>query len=201
MSQTCQTVCDPMNYTVHGILQTRILEWVAFPFSRRSSKPRDQTQVSPIACRFYLSHQGSPIIKYAWCLLFGRKAMTNLNIILENRHYFASKSPSSQSFGFSSSHVCMWELDCEETWVPNNWCFRTVVLEKILESPLDCKEIQPVNPKRKSVLNIHWKDWCWNWNSNILATDEKNWFIWKDPDAGKDWGQEEKGTTEVEMVG
>ena len=85
MSQTCQTVCDPMNYTVHGILQTRILEWVAFPFSRRSSKPRDQTQVSPIACRFYLSHQGSPIIKYAWCLLFGRKAMTNLDSIIKSR--------------------------------------------------------------------------------------------------------------------
>ena len=73
-------------------------------------------------------------------LHLGRKAMTNLNIILENRHYFASKSPSSQSFGFSSSHVCMWELDYKESWAPRNW-FWIVVLENTLESPLDCKEI------------------------------------------------------------
>ena len=63
----------------------------------------------------------------------------------------------------------MWELDYKETWVPKNWCFWTVVLEKTLESPLDCKEIQPVNPK-ESVLNIHWKDWCWSWSSSTLAT-------------------------------
>ena len=63
------------------------------------------------------------------------------------RHYFASKGPSSQGYGFPSSHVWMWELDCEESWVPKNWCFRTVVLEKTLESPLDCKEIQPVHSK------------------------------------------------------
>ena len=64
----------------------------------------------------------------------------------------------------------MWELDCKESWVLKNWCFWTVVLEKTLESPLDCKEIQPVHPKGRSVLNIHWKDWCCSWNSNILAT-------------------------------
>ena len=65
-----------------------------------------------------------------------------------------------------------WELDCEEGWAPENWCFWTVVLEKTLESPLDCKEIQSVHPKGKSVLNIHWKDWCWSWISSTLAT----WF-------------------------
>ena len=81
-------------------------------------------------------------------------------------------------------------------WVPKNWCFWTVVLEKTLESPLDCKEIKPVNP-RKSILNIHWKEWCWSWDSSTLAT----WLTGKDPDAGKDWRQEEKGTTEDEMVG
>ena len=64
----------------------------------------------------------------------------------------------------------MWELDHKESWAPKNWCFWTMVLEKTLESPLDCKEIQPVHPKRKSVLNIHWKDWCLGWNSNTLAT-------------------------------
>ena len=82
------------------------------------------------------------------CLLLGRKTLTNLDSIFKKqRHYFANKGPSSQSYGFSSSHVWMWELDYEESWTPKNWCFWTVVLEKTLESPLDCKEIQPVHPK------------------------------------------------------
>ena len=104
-------------------------------------------------------------------LLLGRKAMTNLDHILKSkRHYFANKGPSSQSYCFSSSHVWMWELDYKESWAPKNWCFWTVVLEKTLESPLDCKEIQPVIPKGNQSLNIDWKDWCWSWNSNTLAT-------------------------------
>ena len=74
--------------------------------------------------------------------------MTNLDSILKSkRHYFANKGPSSQGYGFSSGHVWMWELDCEEGWAPKNWCFWTVVLEKTLEHPLDCKEFQPVHPK------------------------------------------------------
>ena len=80
-------------------------------------------------------------------LLLGRKVMTNLDSILKSRHYFANKGLSSQGYGFSSSHVWMWELDCEESWALKNWCFWTVVLEKTLESPWDCKEIQPVHPK------------------------------------------------------
>ena len=76
------------------------------------------------------------------------------------RHYFANKGPSSQGYGCSGSHVWMWELDCEESWAPKNWCFWTVELEKTLESPLDCKEIQPVHPKGdQSVLGVLWKDW------------------------------------------
>ena len=89
--------------------------------------------------------------------------------IKKQRHYFANKGPSSQGYGFSSSHVWMWELDYKESWAPENWCFWTVVLEKTLESPLDCKETQPVDPSR-SILSVHWKDWCWSWNSNTLAT-------------------------------
>ena len=82
------------------------------------------------------------------CLLFGRKAMINLDSILKSqRYYFANKGPSRQSYGFSSGHIWMWELDYKESWGPKNWCFWTVVLEKTLESPLDCKEIQPVYPK------------------------------------------------------
>ena len=82
------------------------------------------------------------------CLLLGRKAVTNLDSILKKqRHYFADKVPSSKSYSFSSSHVWMWELDHKESWVLKNWCFWTVVLEKTLESPWDCKEIKPFNPK------------------------------------------------------
>ena len=79
------------------------------------------------------------------CLLLGRKVMSNLDSIFKSRHYFSNKGPSSQGYGFPSGHVWMWELDCEESWVLKNWCFWTVVLEKTLESPLDCKEIQPVH--------------------------------------------------------
>ena len=78
--------------------------------------------------------------------------------IKKKRHYFADKGPFSQSYSFSNSHVWMWELDYKEGWAPKNWCFWTVMLEKTLESLLDCKEIKPVNPKGKSTLNIHWKD-------------------------------------------
>ena len=121
--------------------------------------------------------------------------------IKKRRHYLASKGLSSQSYGFSSSHVWMWELDCEESWAPKNWCFWTVVLEKTLESPLDCKKIQQVHPKWK-------QSWIFIGKTDAVAEtpilwppDVKNWLIWKDPDFGKDWRQEEKGTTEDEMVG
>ena len=92
----------------------------------------------------------------------------------KQRHYFANKCSSSQRHGFSTSHVWMWESDYKEGWVPKNWCFWTVVLEKTLESPLDCKEIQPV-------LNTHWKDWCWNWNSNTLVIWCEELTHWKRP--------------------
>ena len=82
------------------------------------------------------------------CLLLGRKVMTNLESTLKSRHYFADKGPSSQSYGFSSSHIWMWELDHKESWAPKNWCFQIVVLKKTLESPLYSKEFKPVNPKK-----------------------------------------------------
>ena len=101
------------------------------------------------------------------------------------RHYFANKVPSSQSYGFSSSHVCMWHLDHKESWGPKNWCFWTVVLEKTLKSLLDFKEFQPVHPKGN-------QSWIFIGRTDAEApilwtTDVKNWLIWKDPDAGKDW--------------
>ena len=120
--------------------------------------------------------------------------------IKKQRHYFADKGPSIQSYGFSSSQVWMWELDYKESWVLN-WCFWTVVLEKTLESPLDCKEIQPVHPKgNQSWISIGRIDV--EVETPILwPPDAKSWLMWKDPDAGKDWRWEEKGTTEDEMVG
>ena len=121
--------------------------------------------------------------------------------IKKQRHYFVSKGLSSQSYGFSSSHVWMWELDYKECWAQKNWCFWTVVLEKTLESPLDCKEIQPVHPKGD-------RSWVFIGRTDVEVEtpilwplDVKSWLIGIDSDAWKDWGQEEKGITEDEMVG
>ena len=103
------------------------------------------------------------------------------------------KDPSSQSYGFSSSHIWMWELDYKENWAPKNWCFWTVVLEKTLASPLDCKEIQPVHPKGN-------QSWLFTGRTDteaevpvLLPLDVRRWLTGKDPDAGKYWRQEEKG--------
>ena len=118
----------------------------------------------------------------------------------KQRHYFAYKFWSSESFGFSSSHVWMWELDYKESWAPKNWCCWTVMLEKTLESLLDCKEIQPVHPKGD-------KSWVFIGRTDAEAEtpvlwppDAKNWLISKDPDAGKDWRWEEKGWQRMRLL-
>ena len=117
-------------------------------------------------------------------LLLRRKAMTNLDSILKNQgHHFASKGPYSQSYGFSSSYVWVWELDHKEGLAPKNWCFWNVVLEKTLESPLDCKEIKPVNPKGN-------QSWIGGTDAEAEALifwppDLKSWLTGKDSDAGK----------------
>ena len=121
-------------------------------------------------------------------------------LIKKQRHYFANKGPSSQGYGFFTGHVWMLELDHKESWAPKNWCFWTVVLEKTLESPLDCKEIQPVHPKDQSWVFIGRTD-VETETPILWPPDAKSWLIGKDPDAGKDWGHEEKGMTEDEMVG
>ena len=120
--------------------------------------------------------------------------------IKKQRHHFASKGPSNQSYVFSSSHVWMWELDNKKGWALKNWCLWTVVLEKTLESLLDIKEIQPVHPKGN-------QSWIFIGRTDAEAEtpilwppDTKSWLIWKDPDAGKEWRWEEKGMTEDEMV-
>ena len=118
--------------------------------------------------------------------------------IKKQRHCFADKSPSSQSYGFSNSHIWMWELDHKESWAPKNWCFWNVVLEKTLESSLNSRS-------NHSVLN---QSWIFIGRTDaetkariLWPPNAKNWLIGKDPDAGKDWRWEEKGTTEDEMVG
>ena len=135
------------------------------------------------------------------CLLLGRKAMINLDSILKSRDItLPSKVHLVKAMVFSSSHVWTWELDYKESWVLRNWCFWTVVLEKTLGIPLDCKKIQPVHPKGN-------QSWIFIGSTDAEAEtlilwppDVKNWFIWKDHDAGKDRRQEEKGMTEDEMA-
>ena len=95
----------------------------------------------------------------------------------------------------------MWELGCEESWALKNWCFWTVMLEKTLKSPLDCKEIQPVHPKGDQSLLFFGRTDAEAETPVLWPPDGKSWLIGKDPDAGRDWGQEEKGMTEDEMVG
>ena len=119
--------------------------------------------------------------------------------IKKQSHHFADQDPYSQSYGFSSSHVHMWELDHKEGWVPKNWCFRIVVLKKALESSLDCKKIKPVYPKGNQA-------WIFIGRTDAEAlilgpSDVESRLIGKDSDAGKDWGQEKKRVTEDEMVG
>ena len=134
--------------------------------------------------------------------LLGRKAMANLDSILQSRDItLLTRGSISQSYGFSSSHAWIWELDHKEGWTPKNWCFWSVMLEKTLESPLDCKEIKPLSPKGNQF-------WIFIGRTDAEAEapilwppDVKSQLIWKDRDAGKDWRQEEKGTIEAEMAG
>ena len=121
--------------------------------------------------------------------------------IKKQKHSFANKGLSSQSYGFSSTHIWMWELDYKESWAPNNWCFWTVVLERTLESHLDCKEIQPVHPKGNQFWIFIGRTDAEAETSILWPPDEKNWVIGKDLASGKDWRQEEKQMTEDEMVG
>ena len=117
------------------------------------------------------------------------------------RHHFSNKGPYSQSYGLSRSYVEMWELDCEESWLPKNWCFWTVLLEKTLESPLDFKEIQPIHPKGDQSQVFFGRTDVKAETPVLWPPHAKSWLIGKDSDAWRDWEQEEKGTTEDEMAG
>ena len=133
--------------------------------------------------------------------LFGRKVVTNLDSILKSRDITLLTKVCIVKAMVFSSHLWMWELAHKEGWAPKNWCFWNAVLEKTLESPLDCKEIQPVYPKGG-------QSWVFIGRTNAKAETPilwpphaKSWLIGKDPDAARDWGQEEKGMTEDEMAG
>ena len=108
--------------------------------------------------------------------------------IQKQRHYFVNKSPSIQGYGFSSGHVWMWELDCEDGWVLKNGCFSTVVLEKTLESPLHCKEIQPVHPEGDQPWDFFGRNDAKAETPGLWPPHVKSWLIGKDSDAGRDWG-------------
>ena len=145
----------------------------------------------PVLFNLYTSWQHMK--SYLYCLHIYDQPRQHIK---KQRHYFANKGLSSQSYGFSSSHVWMWELDYKESWAPKNWCFWTVVLEKTLESPLDCKVIQPVHPKG-------YQSWVFFGRTDAEAETPilcpphaKSWLIEQAPDSRRDWGQEEKGTRE-----
>ena len=121
--------------------------------------------------------------------------------IKKQSHYFANKGSYSQSYGFSSSHAWMWELDYKESSALKNWSFWTVVLEKTLESPLECKEIKPVYPKGNQSQIFNRGTDAEAETPKFWPADAKNWLVWKDPDTEKYWRWEVKGTTEDEMVG
>ena len=125
--------------------------------------------------------------------------MGKLESILKSRD-FANKDPYSQRYGFSSGHVWMWELDYKESWVLKNWCFWTVVLEKTVESPLDCKEIKLINPKGSQLWIFIWRTDAEAEAPILWTADVMSWLIGKDPDAGKDWRQNEKQVAEDDMV-
>ena len=131
----------------------------------------------------------------------GKKIDQPRQHIKKQRHYFTNKDPSSQNYGFSSSHVWMWELDYKESWAPKNWCFWTVVLEKTLESPLDWKEIKPVNHKGNQPWIFIGRTEAEAETPILWPPDTKNRLIGKDIDAEKDWRWEEKGTIEDEVDG
>ena len=138
---------------------------------------------------FIISRLLTDAISYPWSLFRDALLRDLVSLVF-------TKGPSSRGYGFSSSHVWMWKLDYKESWVPKNWCFWNLVLEKSLQSPLDCKKIQPVHSRGN-------QSWMFVGRTDVAETpilwppDAKSWLIWKDTDAGKDWRQEEKGTTEM----
>ena len=167
--------------------------------SRQIDAEKMETVADFIFVGFKITADGDCSHEIKRHLLLGRKAMTNLDTVLESRDITLPTRSIVKAMVFRS-HVQMWEMDHNEGWVPKNWCFWTVVLKKNLESPMDSKEIKPVNPKGN-------QPWIFIGRTDAEAKapvlwppDGKSWLTGKDPDAGKDWGQEEKGAAENDKV-
>ena len=209
----CSTPGFPVHHQLTELAQTHVHEIMCINRIRRTSwvdstGGTKTTLVRPSVFLDWMEHRTEECLalqtNIPWryrLRVLGMLEVLSFHDSVWSRHCFANKGPSSQGYGFSSSHVWMWELDYKEGWVLKNWCFWTGVMEKTLESPLDCKESQPVHPKGN-------QSWIFIGRTDIEAETPilwppyaKSWFIWKDPDAGKDWRQEEKGMTEDEMVG
>ena len=148
-------------------------------------------------CWWYCSHEMKR------CLLFGRKAMTNQDSVLKSRDItLLTKVHLVKAMVFPVvTYGCEWKLDHKGSWAPKNWCFWTVVVKKTLESPLDCKEIQPVHSEGEQSWDFFGRNDAKAENPILWPPHAKSWLTGKDSDAGRDWGQEEKGTTEDEMAG
>ena len=153
------------------------------------------------SCAPKITADGDCSHKIKRCLFLGRKTMTNLDNILKSEILLYDKGLYSQSYSFSSSHVWMWELNHKEGRAPKNWCFWIVVLEKTLESPLGCKEIKAVNHNGNQSCTFIGRTDAEAEAPVLWPPNAKSQLIRKDPDAEKDWRQEDKGTTEDEMVG
>ena len=188
-AQLCLTVCNPWEVS---IFKCQYL-WIGY-FQRLLCPWNFPGKNTGVSCCFFLQR------------IFPTQGLNPCLLILYHWATWEApskywRSPSSQSYGFPSGHVWMWELGYKESWAPKNWCFWTVVLERSLENSLDCKEIQPVHPKGN-------QSWIFIGRTDAEAEtpilwppDAKNWLIGKDPDVGKDWRQEENEMTEDEMVG
>ena len=181
VAQSCPTLCDPMNRSTPGLPVYHQL-----PEFTQTHVHRVRDAIQPSLPRSSLS---PPAPNPSW------------QHIKKQRHYFADKCPSRQSYGFSSSLLWLWELDYKESSVLKNWCFWIVVLEKTLESPLDCKEIQPVHSEGDQPWDFFGRNDAEAEAPVLWPPHAKSWLIGKVSDAGKDWGQEEKGTTQDEMAG
>ena len=205
--QLCPTQCNPIDGSlpkpaVPGNLQARTLEWVAISSSNAwkwKVKVKSLSRVQLLVTPWTATYQAPPSMGFSrqeyWSGLPLPSHDQPRQHIKKQRHYFTNKCPSSQSYGFSSSHVWVWELDHEESLAPMNWCFWTVMLEKTLESPLACRETKSVNPKGN-------QPWIFIGRTDagvevpiLWPPDEKNWLTGKDPDSGNDRRQEEKGMT------
>ena len=167
--------------------------------SRQTDGETMETVIDFIFLGFKITADGDCSHEIKWLAPWKKSYGQPRQHIKKQRHNFANKGPSSQSYGFSISQVWMWELDYKESWESKNWCFWTVVLQKTLESPLDCREIKPINLKEN-------QSWIFIGRTDAEAEtpilgspDGKNWHIGKDPDAGEDRRQE-KGMTENEIV-